>query len=157
MKNSTLSYSELVRKYHQNLVFNYAEYPTCDHWSTNFGSKDYKKALVEWLSKNKEKSIFFYVHIPFCEQLCWFCTCSKFITKNYETVKNYMKYLYKEIDLLFNFLNENNIKLNVGTVFFGGGSPTILNREDLKYLVDKLKGYFLFMFQIENRRKTLKS
>ena len=144
MKNSPLSYSELVRKYHQNLVFNYAEYPTCDHWSTNFRSEDYKKALVEWLSKNKEKSIFFYVHIPFCEQLCWFCTCSKFITKNYETVKNYMKYLYKEIDLLFNFLNENNIKLNVGTVFFGGGSPTILNREDLKYLVDKLKGYFDF-------------
>ena len=144
MKNSPLGYAELVRKYHQNLVFNYAEYPTCDHWSSDFRSEDYKKSLVEWLSKNKEKSIFFYVHIPFCEQLCWFCTCSKFITKNYETVKDYMKYLYQEIDLLFNFLNENNIKLNVGTVFFGGGSPTILNREDLKYLVDKLKGYFDF-------------
>ena len=52
----------------------------------------------------------------------------------------YLNYLYKEIDILFNFLNANNIKLNVGTVFFGGGSPTILNREDLKSLVDKLKG-----------------
>jgi coproporphyrinogen III oxidase-like Fe-S oxidoreductase len=43
---------------------------------------------------------------------------------------------------LFNFLNENKINLNVGTVFFGGGSPTILNRDDLKELVDKLKGLF---------------
>ena len=51
-------------------------------------------------------------------------------------------YLYKEIDLLFNFLNENEIKLNVETVFLGGGSPTILKREDLKNLVDKLKSLF---------------
>ena len=44
--------------------------------------------------------------------------------------------------MLFQLLNENNIKLNVGTVYFGGGSPTILNREDLKFLVNKLKQSF---------------
>ena len=82
------------------------------------------------------------MHIPFCEQLCWFCTCSKIITKDYNKVKEYLVYLYKEIDILFNFLNDNNIKLNVGTVFFGGGSPTILNRQDLKELVDRLKQLF---------------
>jgi len=134
--------ANLIKKYHQDIVYNYAEYPTCDHWNYDFKSEDYKKSLVDWLPKNKDKPIFFYVHIPFCEQLCWFCTCSKFITKDYENVKDYLKYLYKEIDLLFNFLNENKIKLNVETVFFGGGSPTILNREDLKNLVDKLKGLF---------------
>ena len=134
--------ANLIKKYHQDIVYNYAEYPTCDHWSYDFNGEDYKKSLVDWLPKNKDKPIFFYVHIPFCEKLCWFCTCSKFITKDYENVKDYLKYLYKEIDLLFNFLNENKIKLNVETVFFGGGSPTILNREDLKNLVDKLKGLF---------------
>ena len=134
--------ANLIKKYHQDIVYNYAEYPTCDHWNYDFKSEDYKKSLVDWLPKNKDKPIFFYVHIPFCEQLCWFCTCSKFITKDYENVKDYLKYLYKEIDLLFNFLNENKIKLNVETVFFGGGSPTILNREDLKNLVDRLKGLF---------------
>ena len=50
--------------------------------------------------------------------------------------------IFEEIDLLFEHLNANNIKLNVGTVFFGGGSLTILNRKDLKELVDKLKGLF---------------
>ena len=44
--------------------------------------------------------IFFYVHIPFCEQLCWFCTCSKTITGDYKKVSEYLEYLYKEIDLL---------------------------------------------------------
>ena len=141
MKKITLN-ANLIKKYHQDLVFNYSEYPTKDHWSFGFKDDEYKNALVNWLPKNQDKKIFFYVHIPFCEQLCWFCTCSKFITKDYEKVKDYLNYLYKEIDLLFGFLNENKIKLNVGTVFFGGGSPTILNRKDLKELVDKLKGLF---------------
>ena len=86
--------ANLIKKYHQDIVYNYAEYPTCDHWSYDFNSEDYKKSLVDWLPKNKDKPIFFYVHIPFCEQLCWFCTCSKFITKDYENVKDYLKYLY---------------------------------------------------------------
>ena len=141
MKKPLLN-ANLIKKYHQDIVFNYAEYPTCDHWSYKFNSDDYKKSLVDWLPKNPDKPIFFYVHIPFCEELCWFCTCSKFITKDYKRVKEYLKYLYKEIDLLFYFFNENKIKLNVQTVFFGGGSPTILNREDLKDFVDKLRGLF---------------
>ena len=134
--------TDLIKKYHQDLVFNYAEYPTKDHWSFDCKDNFYKNALLDWLPKNKDKKIFFYVHIPFCEQLCWFCTCSKFITKDYERVKEYLGYLFREIDTLFNFLQKNNITLNVGSVFFGGGSPTILNREDLKSLVDKLKSLF---------------
>ena len=141
MKKTFLN-ANLIKKYHQDIVFNYAEYPTKDHWDFEFKNNEFKKAILDWFPKNKEKKIFFYVHIPFCEELCWFCTCSKFINKDYEKVTDYLNYLFKEIDLLFEYLNKNNIKLNVGTVFFGGGSPTILNREDLKKLVDKLKGLF---------------
>ena len=135
--------ANLIKKYHQDLVYNYAEYPTCDHWDFNFNGEDYKNALLDWLPNNQDKKIFFYVHIPFCEQLCWFCTCSKIITKDYNKIKEYLEYLHKEIDIIFEFLNKNKIKLNVGTVYFGGGSPTILNREDLKFLVDKLNTLFL--------------
>ncbi len=141
MKKPILN-ANLIKKYHQDLVFNYAEYPTKDHWNFNFQHDEYKKAILDWFPKNKDKKIFFYVHIPFCEELCWFCTCSKFINKDYAKVTDYLNYLYKEIDLLFEHLNKNDIKLNVGTVFFGGGSPTILNKEDLKSLVDKLKSLF---------------
>ena len=140
---SKLLDANLVKKYHQDLVFNYAEYPTKDHWQNDFRSKDYQSAILEWFPKNQDKKIFFYVHIPFCEQLCWFCTCSKVITNDYKKVSSYLEYLHKEIDILFNFLKKNNIELNVGTVFFGGGSPTILNKEDLKILVDKLKSLAL--------------
>ena len=90
--------ANLIKKYHQDIVFNYAEYPTKDHWNFEFNFEDYKKALVEWLPTNPNKKIFFYVHIPYCEQLCWFCTCSKVISKDYSKVSDYLKYLYKELD-----------------------------------------------------------
>ena len=120
--------ADLIKKYHQDLVFNYAEYPTKDHWSFNFKGDEYMKSLKEWLPKNQDKKIFFYVHIPFCEELCWFCTCSKFIVKDYDKVKDYLKYLYKEIDILFNFLNKNNFDLNVGTVFGVGLQPYLIEK-----------------------------
>ena len=62
----------------------------------NLKMKIIKKSLVDWLPKNPDKKITFYVHIPFCEQLCWFCLCSKTITQDYKKVKDYLKYLYKE-------------------------------------------------------------
>ena len=52
MKKTELSPAELQRKYHQNLVFNYSEYPTLDHWNFDYRSEDYKKSLVDWLKKN---------------------------------------------------------------------------------------------------------
>ena len=121
---------------------NNSEYPTKDHWSFDFLGEEFKSAILDWFPNHKEEKIFFYVHIPFCEELCYFCTCSKSITKDYSRVSEYLKHLHLEIDLLFQFLQENKIELNVGTVFFGGGSPTILNKHDLVTLVKKLRRLF---------------
>jgi len=141
----TLLNANLLKKYHQNLVYDYTEYPTKSNWNYDYGSEDYKKSLEIWLKKNKNAPVLFYVHTPFCEQLCYFCLCSKEITQNYENVKKYLyNYLYKEIELLFNFLNEKNIKLNVKEIYFGGGSPTYYRAEEFKNLIDKLKGCFDF-------------
>ena len=135
----------LLKKYHQDLVYNYSEYPTKDNWSYEFKSEEYKESLKVWIQKNKDAPILFYVHTPFCEQLCYFCLCSKEITQNYETVKNYLyKYLFKEIDLLFAFLKENKIELNIKEIYFGGGSPTYYKDKEFRALVEKLKNSFNF-------------
>ena len=137
--------ANLIKKYHQELVFNYSEYPTKNNWDYKFNDKEYKDSLVDWIGKNEDKPILFYVHTPFCEQLCYFCLCSKEITKNYENVKNYLyNYLFKEIDLLFDFLKKKKINLNVKEIYFGGGSPTYYNNEDFGKLVEKLKSKFDF-------------
>lgn len=135
----------LLKKYHQNLVFDYTEYPTKAIWKEDFSQANYIEALKDWIPKNKDKPILFYVHTPFCEQLCYFCLCSKEITKDYEKVKNYLyEYLFKEIELLEKALEENNLKLNVKEVYFGGGSPTYYKEEEFKNLINKLSNIIDF-------------
>lgn len=131
---------KLLKKYHTDLVFDYTEYPTKSHWTESFGDNDYKNALSDWLPQNQKKPILFYVHTPFCEQLCYFCLCSKEITQNYEKVKEFLyEYKFKEIELLESHLNSNKIKLNTQEIYFGGGSPTYYKEEEFKALIDKLK------------------
>lgn len=130
----------LIKKYHTNLIYDYTEYPTKGNWSEKFSQEDYKNAILEWYPKNKDKPVLFYVHTPFCEQLCYFCLCSKEITNNYDKVKNYLyNYLSKEFDLLEKHLVENNIKLNFKEIYLGGGSPTYYKEKEFKYLIQRLK------------------
>lgn len=134
-----LSDIKLLKKYHTTLVHDYTEYPTKRNWDENYGEKEFKSNLIEWYKRNKDAKVVFYVHTPFCEQLCYFCLCSKEITKDYEKVKNYLyNYLFKEIDLLKKFLNENEIRLNFKEVYLGGGSPTYYKNEEFVALVNKI-------------------
>ena len=62
MKKSNLN-ANLIKKYHQDIVFNYAEYPTKDHWSFDFRALSIKRQC-EWLKNNKDKRFFFmYIYL----------------------------------------------------------------------------------------------
>ena len=114
-----LENANLIKKYHGNLVYDYTEYPTKGHWSEKFNDVSYKDAICDWYPNNKNKPVLFYVHTPFCEQLCNFCLCSKEITKDYDRVKDYLyNYLLKEIDLLEDHLNKNKINFNFKEIDF---------------------------------------
>ena len=138
--SKVLQNANLIKKYHANLVYDYTEYPTKGHWKETFTDDDYKKAIIEWFPENKNKPVLFYVHTPFCEQLCNFCLCSKEITSDYEKVKDYLyKYLSKELDLLEEHLVKNKINFNFKEIYFGGGSPTYYREEEFKYLINRIK------------------
>ena len=140
-----LKNANLIKKYHANLVYDYTEYPTKGHWQETFTDKDYEDAILEWFPENKKKPILFYVHTPFCEQLCNFCLCSKEITRDYDRVKDYLyNYLLKEIDLLEKFLTKNKINFNYKEIYFGGGSPTYYKEKEFKFLIDRLKKFINF-------------
>ena len=91
----------LLKKYHNSLIFDYTEYPTKGNWKTTFSENDYVAGIADWLHKTPEESALLYVHTPYCEELCYFCLCSKEITRDYEKVKDYLyNYLVPEIRLL---------------------------------------------------------
>ena len=144
-ESKLLRNANLIKKYHSNLVYDYTEYPTKGNWSEQFKSQDYENAIKDWYPKNKDKPVLFYVHTPFCEQLCYFCLCSKVITSNYDHVKNYLyNDLSREFDLLENFLNKNEVKFNFKEIYLGGGSPTYYKEEEFKYLIKRLRSIIDF-------------
>ncbi len=111
-----------IRKKYGTTAFMYTEYPHKRFWKKGYEPemKPVNPALL-------------YVHIPYCEQLCYFCTCHIEITHNYNKVKDYLQVLYKEIDLL------KDKGFEFKEVHLGGGSPTILDKEEFDELIVNLK------------------
>jgi oxygen-independent coproporphyrinogen-3 oxidase len=122
----------------------YTSYPTADRFVEAFSQVDLQQALAlrnQGLGqKNKPLSI--YVHIPFCESLCYFCACNKIITKHHEKAKAYLGYLAKEIEL---YTSAMGIGQSVSQLHLGGGTPTFLSNEELLELMSMLKRSFNFV------------
>ena len=78
-------YSEaIIQKYAEN-VPRYTSYPTAPHFNHSVDRQDYSR----WLGVMKsDTGISFYVHIPFCDRLCWFCGCHTKHTLKYQPVRN---------------------------------------------------------------------
>ena len=140
----------LLKKYHKSLVYDYTEYPTKSNWPEQFDEIDYSNSLINWLKNNPNSESLFYVHTPFCEELCYFCLCSKEITHDYEKVKNYLyNYLFKEIDLLKKIFSKAGVTPNFKEVYFGGGSPTYYKEKEFEALREKI-GEFLDFSSIDS-------
>jgi len=148
--------TDLMNKY-DIYVFDYIEYPHKSFWSLK-KNEDYKGALRDFFSLEDSPPLVLYVHIPFCEQMCWFCLCHLKITHDYERVKSYMKFLYRELDLLHKFFEENSILPSFKEIHLGGGSPTYLGEPEFIDLKEKLqsivdfKNLAEFAIEIDPRR-----
>jgi oxygen-independent coproporphyrinogen-3 oxidase len=80
-----------------------------------------------------------YIHIPFCKQACHYCDFH-FSTslKNKDSLLSALK---KEIELQKNYFSATeNAKIN--TIYFGGGTPSLLSQTELMGIIDKLYNTF---------------
>lgn len=110
----------------------YTSYPTAPHFGAAIGAAQYRS----WLGAVAPKTtVSLYLHIPFCQELCWFCGCHTRVVRNAEIVGRYAERLTDEIDLVAGALPGN---LPVGQVHFGGGSPNALGAETLAHVMDRL-------------------
>jgi oxygen-independent coproporphyrinogen-3 oxidase len=119
----------------------YTSYPTADRFVEAFGAEDYRQALAQRRDApaGRAQPLSLYVHIPFCESLCYYCACNKIITKHHERAASYLRYLQKEIDL---HAAELGTGRTVTQLHLGGGSPTFLSDAELKELMAMLRGSF---------------
>ena len=120
----------------------YTSYPTADRFVEAFTAADYKRALAqraEGAMVGGKKPLSIYVHVPFCESVCYYCACNKVITRHHERATEYLDALDIEIDLHAQVLG--NVQ-SVSQLHFGGGSPTFLSDEELGRLMAKLNQQF---------------
>ncbi|PJI52792.1 oxygen-independent coproporphyrinogen III oxidase, partial [Methylobacterium radiotolerans] len=82
-----------------------------------------------------------YVHIPFCESVCYYCACNKVVTRHHDRAARYLDALSREIAL---HVQELGPGVPVSQLHFGGGTPTFLSNEELARLMGDLRGAFHF-------------
>ncbi|MGD9835506.1 MAG: oxygen-independent coproporphyrinogen III oxidase [Piscinibacter sp.] len=121
----------------------YTSYPTADRFVDAFGPDDYARALEQRAEGagviGGASPLSLYVHIPFCESLCYYCACNKVITKHHERAAEYLDALDKEIDLHVARLGAGQ---SVSQLHFGGGSPTFLSDAELARVMGSLRKAF---------------
>lgn len=118
----------------------YTSYPTADRFGADFGPGDYLEAVAARRQRGG-RPLSLYVHIPFCDTVCYYCACNKIVTRKHERAATYLDYLKREITMqsqLFAGMNE------VEQLHFGGGTPTFLLDEEMDDLMAHLQASFRF-------------
>ncbi len=119
----------------------YTSYPTADRFVEAFSVDDYIQALNLRRSAAAAMAspLSIYIHIPFCESLCYYCACNKIITKHHDRAAPYLKYLSREVDL---HTAQLGLGQTVSQLHLGGGSPTFLTDDELRELMAMLRRNF---------------
>ncbi|RJG01979.1 oxygen-independent coproporphyrinogen III oxidase [Noviherbaspirillum sedimenti] len=132
--------ADLIRR-HSRQGPRYTSYPTADRFTPGFGTADYLQAVSRVRAAGAAKPLSLYVHIPFCESLCYYCGCNKIITREHDKADVYLDYLRREISMqarLFEGINQ------VEQLHFGGGTPTYLSNAQMDGLLAHLRRAFDF-------------
>ena len=137
-KRSAVS-RELLEKYDVSGP-RYTSYPTADRFVEAFAEKEYKQALEQRKIGRMALPLSLYIHIPFCDSLCFFCACNKIVTKHHERSAEYLTYLSREVDLKIEHLGK---KPHISQLHLGGGSPTFFSDGELTQLMSELRSKFL--------------
>jgi len=123
----------------------YTSYPTAPEWNKNFSVSDYIEKLK--IFGQNDKTLSLYVHIPFCESLCYFCACNKVIRAHEPKVGDeFLEHLFKEMDLVVSSIGRRKL---VRQLHWGGGTPTYLSEDQIQRLFAKIQSLFDIDFKEE--------
>lgn len=119
----------------------YTSYPTADRFVEAFGDEEYKRTLDQRFNEEgaRPQPLSLYVHIPFCDSLCYYCACNKVITKHHSRSAEYLRYLALELALHTDLIGKGR---TVSQLHLGGGSPTFMNDDELRALMALLQQHF---------------
>ena len=113
----------------------YTSYPTADRFGPGYGAAEHARALRD----ASPAAVSLYVHIPFCETLCYYCGCNKIPTRNHSRSAPYLDQLEEEMRLVAGTLRQ---RAAVPQLHWGGGTPTFLDDAETSRLMDFTRRHF---------------
>jgi len=125
---------ELVRRYDVSGP-RYTSYPTAASFTDETTKEDYRRHAKQSNELLVPRPISLYVHVPFCDTLCFYCGCNKIATKNRSLADGYLDYLEKEADMASALFDKDR---EVTQLHWGGGTPTFLTTEQTDRLMSIL-------------------
>jgi oxygen-independent coproporphyrinogen-3 oxidase len=131
---------ELIRK-HDGLGPRYTSYPTADRFTEAFTAEHLANALLGRFAEQPPQPLSLYVHVPFCNTICYYCACNKVITKNHKRSAKYIDYVGKEVGIVSAMVSAAS---PVRQLHWGGGTPTFLSTEEMTLLMRMLRDNFAF-------------
>ncbi|MDP6707981.1 MAG: oxygen-independent coproporphyrinogen III oxidase [Alphaproteobacteria bacterium] len=133
--NMTLIQSRILDSHARN-VPRYTSYPTAPHFHDGVDEAVYRRWLAELPD---DASLSLYVHVPYCDRLCWFCGCHTKIVARYQPISDYLEVLQREIATVARLVTGEQ---RVRHIHWGGGTPVILRPEDISGLAGRLRDGF---------------
>ena len=141
MSNQVLWDKDLIEKYSISGP-RYTSYPTALQFDESFSSADMITTLK---NSDSSKPLSLYLHIPFCENICYYCACNKVITKDRSKAKRYINALVQEAEKIAPYVKNRK----VSQLHWGGGTPTFLSNDEISYLMQCFRNTFDFSDECE--------
>lgn len=128
--------TSLIRQY-GNPGPRYTSYPPATSFHADISEEDFWLALDEGNVARRPLSL--YMHIPFCDSVCYYCACNRIVTANKARGAEYLQLLKQEIKRKATRVDKRR---PVTQMHWGGGTPTFLNDGELTELVYDLARHF---------------
>lgn len=129
--------TDIISKYNVP-VPRYTSYPPANFFHPEFGERDLVTAIEESNGQNP-RHLSFYIHFPFCQQLCHYCGCNSYLRGKNSEDGEYIDAVLKEIDLVTGVIDPNR---KISQIHFGGGSPTSAAPKLLGRVIERLRSRF---------------
>ncbi len=124
--------SELIER----PVPRYTSYPPATAFRDDVGTDDQQRALN---AVPAGTPLSLYLHIPYCQQICWYCGCNTGAAGRTHRLTAYLAALEAEISMIAKLLGGRG---KLRRIAFGGGSPNAIDPIDFVRIVDRLVTIF---------------
>ena len=133
---------DLVQRF-DKLGPRYTSYPTADRFVEAFDAQSFEQAMRTRLIGAVRQPLSLYVHLPFCNTICFYCGCNKVVTRDKSRAARYLHYLGIEVGMQAALAGEDQDR-RVRQMHWGGGTPTFLSDHEMRVVWDLLTSHFQF-------------